>query len=74
MLVEGLKDIFARLQMEYVAETAMAAKRGEDTHTPAMKLAVLDDVVETIMQEITTGRKAQKRLDKRLEESGVSNG
>ncbi len=70
-LIESLKDIFASLQMDYVAECATAAKSGQDANLPAMKLAVLDDVVETIIQEITTGKKAQSKIDKRAESASA---
>lgn len=69
--LDSMADTFARLQAAYMAQLVMATRKGEDIHTPATMLSVLDDVVEDLRSMQLTGQRAEKKLAREVKREHI---
>ncbi len=61
--LDEYKGKFAEMQRTYLTELLMRARAGEPTETAVYKLVALDDVVNSLANDIQTGIRDQRKLD-----------
>ena len=66
-IYSGLEKILVNLQQRMLADMTMAVSKNEDVTIPAMKVAVLDMVVEDLLMCIDTGHRAARKKEERLD-------
>ena len=65
--IDVMQETFARCQAGYLSELVTAYRKGLEVETAAAKLTVLDDIINDLVGDVQTGKRAQEKIRQQRE-------